>query len=424
MTADVTLLVVVLLIAFAFSAHPSPALSRARRVLVLGVGLLLLLAFLRRFQALLPPFVVPLVLAYLLDPVLDRLEARGMSRVRAILVVYGAVLTLLILALLVIVPPVTRQVEAVVAAAGSLNADSLPSSLTRQDQLIKGIAKTALDAGLKPAWVAQLQDNLALYDVDRVLAKSLAWLANQLNNTARWLAAQVSGLLWLLLLPITLFYCLRDFDPLRRRLYYLVPPERRDEVAVLASSINRTVGGYLRGYAMLSLAVGAVQTTVLFVLTPLFDFRYALILGLLAGVTYVVPFIGSLVATFLTAIVIFFTGGHSIAEAAIAWAILQGVNSLFDNLIQPRVIGQQVGLHPLLVMFALLAGGAAFGILGVLLAAPATACVKIVLEHFFPRLSEPIPEDQTPEAARERQATAEESPAADVEERKEPDDER
>lgn len=407
--ASLLVLLVGLLIAFAYAQGT----GNTRKVLLTGVGLLILLGLVHRYRHLLPPFVVPLILAYLLDPLLDALERRGFSRVRAIIVVYAGLLALLLAAMVLIIPPLSRQVQAVVASTSEgIDLNSLPSSLTKQDKLIKGIAKTALALRIPPATVRELETNLELYRLDQHLSKAASWVAEQLNTLLKWLASQVSGLLWVILLPITLFYCLRDYDPLRRRLYYLIPADRREEVTAVTAGINRVLGGYLRGYAILSLALATIQTTALLILASRFEFRYALFLGLLAGATYFIPFVGSLVSTILTAFVIYFTGGHSVVEALISWAVLQGINSLFDNVIQPRVIGEQVGLHPLVVMLAILIGGAEFGLLGILFAAPTAASIKILIQHFWPRLSEPIPDDQTPEAAARRQAEAAAAEAA------------
>ncbi len=400
MSAPLTLgVVIALLVAVAFAAYPSEPMQRVRRVLLGGLALLIVLGFLGHFRALLPPFVVPLLLAYLLDPLLDAMERRGYTRVRAILVVYGVTLLLFLLAGIIVVPVLIRQIGGIIeplARGDAVDLAALGQWVEFPDKLLKGIEKTLLDWGVREQWVASLAENLNAYRVEEWLQAAGLWVVEQLKSLVGWLRDQVSGLLWLVLLPITLFYCLRDFDPLRRRLYHLVPAERQADVAALAGKINQAVGSYLRGYALLSVAVSVLQTTLLLILAALFDFRYALILGLLAGATYVIPYVGSMVSTVLAAAVVFFTGGHSIVEALIVWAVCQGLNSVFDNVITPRVIGQNVGLHPLVVMFALLAGGSQFGLLGVILATPVTACAKIVLQHFWPRLSEPLPAEAPP----------------------------
>lgn len=400
MSAPLTLgVVIALLVAVAFAAYPSEPMQRVRRVLLGGLALLIVLGFLGHFRALLPPFVVPLLLAYLLDPLLDAMERRGYTRVRAILVVYGVTLLLFLLAGIIVVPVLIRQIGGIIeplARGDAVDLAALGQWVEFPDKLLKGIEKTLLDWGVREQWVASLAENLNAYRVEEWLQAAGLWVVEQLKSLVGWLRDQVSGLLWLVLLPITLFYCLRDFDPLRRRLYHLVPAERQADVAALAGKINQAVGSYLRGYALLSVAVAILQTTLLLILAALFDFRYALMLGLLAGATYVIPYVGSMVSTVLAAAVVFFTGGHSIVEALIVWAVCQGLNSVFDNVITPRVIGQNVGLHPLVVMFALLAGGSQFGLLGVILATPVTACAKIVLQHFWPRLSEPLPAEAPP----------------------------
>lgn len=417
MNASLTLgVIIALLVAVAFAAYPSEPMQRVRRVLLGGVVLLLVLGFLGRFRALLPPFVVPLLLAYLLDPLLDAMERRGYTRVRAILVVYGVTLLLFLLAGIIVVPVLIRQIGGIIeplARGDAIDLAALGQWVEFPDKLLKGIEKTLLDWGVREQWVASLAENLNAYRVEEWLQAAGLWVVEQLKSLVGWLRDQVSGLLWLVLLPITLFYCLRDFDPLRRRLYHLVPADRQADVAALAGKINQAVGSYLRGYALLSVAVAILQTTLLLILAAFFDFRYALILGLLAGATYVIPYVGSMVSTVLTAAVVFFTGGHSVVEALVVWAICQGLNSVFDNVITPRVIGQNVGLHPLVVMFALLAGGSQFGLLGVILATPVTACAKIVLQHFWPRLSEPLPSEAQPPASDDAADQAAEPEEAD-----------
>ena len=410
-TGTLVMVVIGLLVAFAYTHDPQFDRQKARRVLGGGVLIVLALGFLQHYAAILPPFIVPLILAYLLDPVLDRLEIMGYTRVRAILVVYGVLLLLLMIGGLLVIGPLNRQVQELIAPLtgnGGLDVSAINDLLSNQEKLQKGLAKTLLDWHVPESWVQQLSANFDQLQLDQRLTQAAGWITEQLQRTVAWLAGQFSGLLWVLLLPITLFYFLRDFDPLRRRLYYLLPQSKRLEATELAGAMNRALGSYLRGYAVLSLAVGMIETTVLLILTPIFDFRYGLFLGLLAGATYVIPYVGSLTAVVLSTLMIFFTGGHSFVEAGIAFVVLQGINSLFDNVISPKVIGGQVGLHPLMVMFALLAAGKDFGLLGVIVATPATVCAKIVLEHFFPRLSAPIPSDETPEhAAAEALVTAE-----------------
>lgn len=425
MTTSVLLLVVIgLLVAYAYTHDPNFDRAKARAVLTAGVAMVLALGFLQHYAAILPPFVIPLILAYLLDPVLDRLEKRGYTRVRAIVVVYGFLLLVLMLGGLLVAGPLNRQVQELLAPLtrqGGFDVTAVQQLLADQEKLQKGLAKTLLDRGVPEAWVDQLAANFDQLQLDQRLTQVARWLTEQLQRSLTWLAAQFSGLLWVLLLPITLYYFLRDFDPLRRRLYHLVPPGKRDEVSAIATAVNRALGGYLRGYALLSLAVGLCVTTVLLILTPIFEFRYGLFIGLLAGATYIVPYLGSFTSVILATLMVYFTGGRSLTEALIAFAILQSMNSVFDNVISPRVIGDQVGLHPLLVMFGLLAAGKDFGLVGVVLATPVIVGLKILLEHFIPRLGEPLPNSDAPAY---NEPTPDPEPAAEPAGQNEDDDDR
>ncbi len=424
-TLVLLILIVGVLVAFGYAARPEPDLRATRRVIGFGLGGLTVVGLAYHFRALLPPFGVPLLLAYLLDPVLDRLERAGHSRVKAIGIVYATLLLALGIGGFLVVPPVVKQVGDIVrplTSEGGIDVATIQDMLHNQEKLRQGLAKTLLNLGVPNPWVLQLEQNYAQLNVSERLSQVAAWLVEQLQRTVGWLAGQVSSWLWVLLLPITLFYFLRDFDPMRRRLYYLIPPAKRVEAAALATEINHAMGSYLRGYALLSLSIGVLETTLLLILTPIFQFKYGLLLGLLAGVTYFIPYIGSLVGVILTTLVVYFTGGHSLVEAGVTFLLLQGINSTFDNVLTPRVIGQSIGLHPLLVMFALLAGGAQFGLVGVIVATPVTVCVKIVLEHFCPRLTEAIPAEQTPEAVFARRAAEQVATESDADDgdRKEP----
>jgi len=403
MNSGILLVIVIgVLVAFSYAAPDTPQMGRVRRALGFGVGVLLALAAVHRYRSLLPPFALPLLCAYLCDPLLDRLERNGVRRIISIVMVYAVLLFALGVAAVLVIPPVSREVGELVSPltkGGGLDMGAVQELVANQEKLRKGLAKKALELGVRQEWVLQLEDNLATFDLKERATQAAQWVAEQLRATVGWVAAQLSGLLWVALLPFTLFYFLLDFDSLRHRLYFMVPPARRSEVAALAGSINQAMGSYLRGYAVLSLAVGVTATTTLLILSRFFGFRYALLIGLVAGCTYIIPYVGSLTCVFLSALTAYLTGGHSLAEAGLTLLVMQGVNTCFDSFITPRVIGESTGLHPLWVMFALMVGGAEFGLLGVILATPATVCIKIVLEHFFPRLTAPIPVDETPEAA-------------------------
>jgi len=404
MSLTSAVMVIAFLVIVAAFAYTQPTPDRQRVTLKTGVGALLVFGVLATFRSLLVPFLLPLLIAYLMDPVLDWFEQRGHKRVVGIVIVYVAVVIAGITILLVIVPPVITQIGDIakqlagVDWAGLAEPDSIEDKLKWVVQQLPG----GLDAAYKQRlnvnietlvaqWQTQLQQAMPY------VANAAKWLGERAGSLVVWAFSTVSGMFWLLLLPITLWYCLADFDRMRRRAWYIVPPERRPVVGELAGAVNRAIGGYLRGYALLCVLVGVTTTTLLLIMQGFFGFKYGLVIGVIAGCTYFIPYIGSLCSVLLGVVAIYFTGGYSLAEAAIGFVVLQASNSIYDNVINPKVIGQNTGLHPMLIMFALLAGGKLLGLAGVILATPALLCTKIILDFYFPRLSEPIPDDQNPD---------------------------
>ncbi len=398
------LVVLTLLIAVIAWAYTQPTPERQRAGLRTGLGLLAVLCILAALRPILLPFVVPLVVAYLLDPVLDWFEAQGRPRVIGVVLVYILLIVLTIGAIVLLVPPILSQINKLASDLMRVQWERLVEPEWVRDRLIWIVQRLPgdHDAGYKLQLSETITANIQqLSSQWRELTPSLRELGNWLSERAKsafnWAFTTFTGLLWVALLPITLWYCLIDFDKMRRRAWYITPPERRPEIGQLAGALNRAIGNYLRGYAILCLMVGMTTTILMVTMEGFFDSSYGLVVGVIAGLTYFVPYLGSLTSVFLGTLVIYITGGNQIGETLIAFLLLQGTNSIYDNVVSPRIIGKQVGLHPMLVMFGLLAGGKLLGLAGIILATPMLLCIKVILEHYFPRLTEPIPDTQNPD---------------------------
>jgi predicted PurR-regulated permease PerM len=225
----------------------------------------------------------------------------------------------------------------------------------------------------------------------------VTWIAERLKAFLLGLINSLSGLIsFFLLLPITTFYFLRDYDPLRRRLFALVPEGNRTVVADLAGQINRILGGYLRGLFIVCGLVGLETTVMLFIWSLVFGSKYWLLLGLLTGLFSVIPYIGMPTAAILTAITCYLTSGWGAAIASLV--SISVINFVSDSVVSPKIIGKQVGLHPLLMIFALMAGGSLFGVVGMILASPVAASIKAIVVHFWPALTSPLPPEIAPPA--------------------------
>jgi predicted PurR-regulated permease PerM len=181
-----------------------------------------------------------------------------------------------------------------------------------------------------------------------------------------------------------------EMNPLRARVLMLVPPMYRRDVTEIGQSINEMLGRYVRGQMVVCGLFGLLCTIAFHVLQMTYGMGYALVLGLLAGIVYIVPYIGMATIATAAALTGYFTSTAPVPCALIAVACCVCFNLVIDYGVAPRVLGKGVGLHPLMVIFALLSGAQLGGIFGMILAIPLFASVRVVLIYLFPQLTAPI----------------------------------
>jgi predicted PurR-regulated permease PerM len=184
-----------------------------------------------------------------------------------------------------------------------------------------------------------------------------------------------------------------DLDPMKARIQHACPPQHREWARGMSARVGQVFAAYLRGLTLICLAFGLVNYLVL---GGMFQLQYAVILGLLAVVLYAIPYLGQLTLLAAAVLIAWLSGRPPAYTIGVAVAVLV-VGQLFDQVVTPRVMGKQVGLHPVLGVFALMVGGQLFGLIGMVLAVPVAAAIRVVLIEFFPRLGEPL---STPEERR------------------------
>jgi predicted PurR-regulated permease PerM len=325
----------------------------------------------------LPPFVIAFALALLLDPARERLERRGLPRGAAVALLFAGFLALFLGVLAVVVPLAIAQV----------------SDLLRNIDVYSARVQEAVSG-----WAAAHGDLLRRLNVPEPTNWQELWQRNQgearraaqvvLLGVFGALQASAGKLGWLIVIPITTLYLLLDLDRLRARLVYLIASEYRAAVLDVTTQIGRVFTAYLRGLVTICAAYGIL---VFLVLGLLFRLQYGLILGLAAAVLYAIPYIGQL-ALLVTCCVVAWASGHTAAYVIGVAVTLLLVGQSFDQFITPRFMGKQVGVHPVLGLFALMAGSQLFGLAGMVLAVPVAASIRVVLLELFPRLGAPLPE--------------------------------
>jgi predicted PurR-regulated permease PerM len=326
----------------------------------------------------LTPFIIGLVLAYLLLPLVNRLNRR-LPRPLAILVVYVGAFVALFVAVAYIVPPVANQFQQLV--------DNLPTReelqsfagglLQQYENRVPAEIKQPIEQGLNSA-LQTLQRNFATY-VQGVTTFLLNQILQILNT--------LSFLIGFLIIPFWLFYVLNDQDKGRAFLNRVLHPRVRADFWNVWNIINQVFSNYIRGQLLLGLAVGLMVWVGLLIL-GLFGFSvpYSLLLALVAGVTELVPIIGPIIGAIPGVLIGFFASQNGWQTGLAVLGLYLLVQQLENNFLVPRIIGKSIGLHEAILTVVLIAMGQIFGLLGVVLAAPVAAIGRDLFLYSYRRL--------------------------------------
>ncbi|BCH25784.1 AI-2E family transporter [Mesorhizobium sp. L-8-3] len=329
--------------------------------------------FIYVFSDILLPFVAGMVLAYFLDPVADRLQRLGMSRLAATVLILVAFVIVLVLALVILIPVLATQLSDFIAR--------MPSYLSQLQSLI-----TSYD----PTWLEKrfgIEADSLREGLNSLLTSSAGFVSTIMKSI--WDSGvalfNVAGLF--IVTPVVAFYMLLDWDRMVARVDSWVPRDHVGTVREIAADINTATAGFVRGQGTLCLVLGIMYAIGL----TLVGLNFGILIGLFAGLISFIPYVGSLVGLVLSigvAIVQFWPDYYMIGAVAAVFFLGQFVEG---NILQPRLVGKSVGLHPVWLMFALFAFGALFGFVGLLIAVPAAAAVAVLVRFAIKRyLASPL----------------------------------
>jgi predicted PurR-regulated permease PerM len=328
----------------------------------------------------LPIFCVAGLLAYAMEPVLKWLERRGHSRPSA--VAYVFVVFLLLFALMIaLLATAWQQVQALATQA--------PQYQKQFTQVVE-VARDRIDELRLPE---NIKKSIA-EAVDDFQQRVPGLVGTKIKDAVTWILSSIGLLLLILvILPIITLWLMLEMNPLRARVLMLIPPQYRRDVIKISGDINEMLGRYLRGQMIVCSLFGVLCTITFYVLHLLYGMEYPLVLGMAAAFLYIVPYIGMASLATAAGLTAYFTSSAPVACAAIAVGCCFAFNLVIDYGVTPRVIGKGVGLHPLMVIFALLCGAQLGGIFGMILAIPFFASLRVVAIHLFPQLIAPIPQN-------------------------------
>ena len=321
-----------------------------------------LLALLYLLGPILAPFVAAAILAYICNPLVARLCGWKAPRTLAVVLVMSGLLLLSVVLLLIMLPLLEKEAALLVARVPEW-LDAARSRLLPQLQQWLGTGFEWNNPALKEALLSRWQSAGGL------AAKLLPWL----GAGGGVLIAQLVNLL---LIPVVMFYLLRDWDGLLARVDGLIPRHWHGKATEIAGEVDRVLAEFLRGQVAVMLLMSVYYVLSLW----LVGLEFSLPIGIIAGMLVFVPYLGMLLGLLLASLaaVMQFT---SFSDVVLVWTVF-GVGQLLEGMVvTPWLVGKRIGLHPLAVIFALLAFGQLFGFFGVLLALPLAAILLVVLRH-------------------------------------------
>ncbi len=320
----------------------------------------------------LTPFVAAALLAYIGDPLADRLQRFKLPRTLAVIVVFLLTFTVLALLVVLVGPLIRTQVSALLAA--------LPGLLLQAEQVwLPSVSawlniETGDDVGIG-AFLANYSEMAG------------TWGAKVLVSVSKSGGAVAAAVLSLFLVPILTFYLLRDWDTIMTHLGALIPSRQRETVVKLARDTDEVLGAFLRGQLLVMLALSVIYSLGL----GLVGLKFAVAIGVVSGLVSFVPYLGFVFGIGLAALTV-------ALEPNPLWQMI-GVVATFtiaqlleSSILTPQLVGDRIGLHPVLIIFAIVAGGQLFGFFGILLALPAAAVLSVVVRFAYDRYLKENPE--------------------------------
>ncbi len=313
-------------------------------------------------DAVLMPFIAGLILAYLADPLTDFFQRLGMRRVWAVSSVFLVLMLVLAVSLLVLIPLVVQQIKQL--------GEALPGVLS----WVVGVLAPPVQEWTGYDLATELSNvRETLIDNWRDAG---SYVAQALGHIGRSGMAFVSWVTYVALIPVVTFYLLLDWDRMLDNLGNLVPRQWADDTFRLARRCDEVLASFLRGQLLVMLCLGIIYAAGL----TLLGLNFGLLIGALSGLVSIVPFLGFIVGLAIALVVALFQ--FDTWWAVLGVIVVFGLGQVAESVVlQPKLLGDKIGLHPVAVIFAVLAGGHLFGLTGVLLALPAAAVIMVLLRE-------------------------------------------
>ncbi|QOR65636.1 AI-2E family transporter [Cytobacillus suaedae] len=341
---------------------------RIKWLLILGIILLLFLSvfvFLKLAPIWLPvvhvlkiiviPFIISGFITYLLHPLVEKIHHRGVPRAIAILFIYIFFFGGLGFGIYRGIPLIITQLRELI--------ENFPTVLDTYRVWLGDIHNKAsyLPEGLH----SRIEEGLLS------LEEGLDYVLNRIIESIKTI---LSSILLLAIIPFIVFYMLKDFDEIKKAIWYVTPRKFRKSGQLFIKDVDESLGNYIRGQLIVCLAIGIIASIALW----LFGMKYPLLLGIIIGLTNVIPYFGPLIGAIPAGLI---AATISIEMVIIVVSIIFVLQFIEGNLLSPLIVGKSLHMHPLMIMAALLIGGEVGGVIGLIIAVPLLAIFKVIIIH-------------------------------------------
>lgn len=320
----------------------------------------------------LTPFVAGALLAYISDPLADRFQRLKLPRTAAVIAVFLITFLSISLLVLLVLPLIRTQVVALLEA--------LPGIITEVEQV----------------WLPRVTDLMGIEQgedvgfaafISRYSDMAGSWGSTVLMSITRSGGALAAAVISLFLIPIITFYMLRDWDIIVARLGALVPSDERETIFRLARETDEVLGAFLRGQILVMLGLAVIYSAGL----ALVGLKFALAIGVVAGLVSFVPYLGFVFGIALAGVTVMLEPDPLLRLGGVV-ATFSIAQFIEGSVLTPKLVGDRIGLHPVMVIFAVAAGGQLFGFFGILLALPAAAVLSVLIRFAYRRYLSEHPE--------------------------------
>ncbi|SHE78026.1 Predicted PurR-regulated permease PerM [Seinonella peptonophila] len=312
----------------------------------------------RFLEAVISPFLIALIISYLLNPIVNLLSQKGIPRWIAVLAIYSLFITSVMVVIINMLPLFEQQLNELI--------EHLPRWNQQIQYMIHEYNHHSRDI---------LPDSIQ-NAVQRSLTKMEGGIGHWVDHMMEGIGNTINHLFFIIIIPFLAFYMMRDSNQLERGLINLLPQQKRKEITRLCRDIDRALGNYIRGQLLVSIVVGLfVYFGYLFIGLP-----YPMILALVVAICNVIPYLGPFLGALPAAFVAFTVSTKLLISVLIVNLIVQIIEG---NVLSPQIVGKTLHMHPLTIIFALLVGGEVGGVWGLILAVPIFAIGKVIGQHIL-----------------------------------------